>query len=367
MIKLEGIMKVYPDGTRAVQGVSFEVPEGDLFLLVGPSGCGKTTTMKMINRLIPATGGSIYIDGQNVMQVDPVKLRRSIGYVIQEIGLFPHMTVVQNIGTVPLLEGWSKDRIRERARELLELMGMDARQYLDVYPKALSGGQKQRVGVARAMATDPPIMLMDEPFGAIDPITRERLQDEFLKIQETIQKTIVFVTHDINEAIKMGDRIGLMKEGRMVQADTPANLLTKPKNDFVRDFVGADRTLKSLRLVKVAQVMDAAPDTFHSHNTEGAAAEMEENQCAVGILVDEKERFVGLIQREEPGDLLERSFILKEAPLHDALSKMLELGVEDLCVVDEEKKVRGLLRFKHIRCGLFQEEQSHLVEEEVTG
>lgn len=362
MIKIEDLTKVFPDGTKAVNGVSLEVPEGELLLLVGPSGCGKTTTMKMINRLIPATSGKIYIDGQDIMEADPVELRRSIGYVIQEIGLFPHMTVAQNIGTVPSLMGWSKKRIRERAEELLDLMGMDANHYIDVYPKALSGGQKQRVGVARAMATDPPIMLMDEPFGAIDPITRERLQDEFLNIQETIRKTIVFVTHDINEAIKMGNKIGLMKEGKMVQSDTPTNLLTKPKNDFVRDFVGADRTLKSLRLVKVSQVMDRAPQIVSLESRKKAEEKMKDEDLSVLALVDENNHFKALIRREDPKKILTDSFIEPEAPLHDALSLMLELGVDYLCVVHKNKEVIGLLNFKQIRSGLYGDEEKGLRE-----
>jgi len=244
VIRLDKVIKVYPDGTEAVKEVSFEVGEGEFCVLLGTSGCGKTTTMKMINRLIPITEGNIYIDGVDNTKMEENELRRNIGYAIQEIGLFPHMTVGQNIETVPVLKGWPKAERKKRAEQLLELVGMDSDEFIDKYPSELSGGQCQRVGVARALGADPPILLMDEPFGAIDPITRVRLQDEFLKIQQEIKKTIIFVTHDIFEAIKMGDKIALMNEGRLVQYDTPADLLHRPKNEFVENFVGADRAIK---------------------------------------------------------------------------------------------------------------------------
>lgn len=244
MIRLDNLTKVYPDETEAVKEVSLEVGKGEFCVLLGPSGCGKTTTMKMINCLTPITAGNIYIDEVDNTKIDENELRRNIGYAIQQIGLFPHMTVGQNIETVPVLKGWPKAKRRQRAEELLELVEMDPGEFIDKYPNELSGGQCQRVGVARALGVDPPILLMDEPFGAIDPITRARLQDEFLKIQQAIKKTIIFVTHDIYEAIKMGDKIALMKEGRLVQYDTPVNLLYRPKNEFVENFVGADRAIK---------------------------------------------------------------------------------------------------------------------------
>lgn len=244
MIRLDNLTKVYPDETEAVKEVSLEVGKGEFCVLLGPSGCGKTTTMKMINCLTPITAGNIYIDEVDNTKIDENELRRNIGYAIQQIGLFPHMTVGQNIETVPVLKGWPKAKRRQRAEELLELVEMDPGEFIDKYPNELSGGQCQRVGVARALGVDPPILLMDEPFGAIDPITRARLQDEFLKIQQAIKKTIIFVTHDIYEAVKMGDKIALMKEGRLVQYDTPVNLLYRPKNEFVENFVGADRAIK---------------------------------------------------------------------------------------------------------------------------
>jgi len=252
VIKLDKVTKVYPDGTEAVKNVSFEVDEGEFCVLLGTSGCGKTTTMKMINRLIPITSGKIYINGVDNTKMNENELRRNIGYAIQEIGLFPHMTVGQNIGTVPELKSWPKAERRQRAEKLLKLVEMDPAEFIDKYPNELSGGQAQRVGVARALGADPPVLLMDEPFGAIDPITRTGLQDEFLKIQQEIKKTIIFVTHDIFEAIKMADRIALMNEGRLVQYDTPDNLLHKPRNKFVEDFVGADKAIKKA-LDEIAQ------------------------------------------------------------------------------------------------------------------
>jgi osmoprotectant transport system ATP-binding protein len=231
-----------------VEDLSFQVPPGEICVLIGPSGCGKTTALKMVNRLISITEGDITIDGESVLKLELTQLRRRIGYVFQQIGLFPHMTVEGNIGAVPRLLGWSKSRIRERAGELLELVGLDPEGDLRRYPGEFSGGQQQRIGVARAMAADPPIMLMDEPFGAIDPIARERLQNDFLRLHRQVRKTVIFVTHDIDEAIKMGDRIAIMRDGHLVQLDTADDLLAKPANEFVASFVGADRGLKRLRV-----------------------------------------------------------------------------------------------------------------------
>jgi osmoprotectant transport system ATP-binding protein len=260
MIKFKGVSKTYPGSDRpVVNDLSFEILEGEICVLVGPSGCGKTTTMRMVNRLIEPTEGEILIGGEPNTRMSGTQLRRKIGYAIQQIGLFPHRTIAENIATVPSLLGWDKQRIRERVDELLELVGLDPRDYRNRYPAELSGGQQQRVGVARAMAADPPIMLMDEPFGAVDPITRERLQDEFLNIQQNIKKTIVFVTHDIDEAIKVGDKIAILKQGGVLaQYDTPENILSSPNSEFVASFVGTDRILKRLSLVRVGE-MDLAP------------------------------------------------------------------------------------------------------------
>jgi osmoprotectant transport system ATP-binding protein len=256
MITFRGVSKTYPGSDRpVVNNLSFEILEGEICVLVGPSGCGKTTTMRMVNRLIEPTEGEILIGGEPNTQMSGTQLRRKIGYAIQQIGLFPHRTIAENIATVPSLLGWEKKRIRERVDELLELVGLDPEDYRTRYPAELSGGQQQRVGVARAMAADPPIMLMDEPFGAVDPITRERLQDEFLNIQQNIKKTIVFVTHDIDEAIKMGDKIAILKQGGfLAQYDTPENILSSPNSEFVASFVGSDRILKRLSLLRVGDM-----------------------------------------------------------------------------------------------------------------
>ncbi len=251
MIRFENVTKRYADGTTAVDDLSFEVAEGELVTLVGPSGCGKTTTMKMVNRLIEPTEGRIYLDGQDIAETDPVQLRRRIGYVIQQVGLFPHKTVLDNTATVPHLLGVPRAQARARAAELLDLVGLDPATYGDRYPDQLSGGQRQRVGVARALAADPPVLLMDEPFGAVDPVVRERLQNEFLRLQSQVRKTILFVTHDIEEAVRLGDRIAVYGNGRIEQFDAPAAVLGAPATPYVADFVGADRGLKRLSVTRI--------------------------------------------------------------------------------------------------------------------
>ena len=256
MIEFKEVSKSYAGSEeRVVKDLSFEIPEGEICVLVGPSGCGKTTTMRMVNRLVEISSGDILIEGESVTKKSATELRRKIGYAIQGIGLFPHRTISDNVATVPNLLDWDKDRTRERTDELLELVGLAPDDYRDRYPAELSGGQQQRVGVARAMAADPPIMLMDEPFGAVDPITRTRLQEEFLSIQRNIEKTIVFVTHDIDEAIKMGDRIAILQQGGVLaQYDTPHKILSEPDSEFVSSFVGTDRVLKNLSLTRVGEV-----------------------------------------------------------------------------------------------------------------
>ncbi|WP_256686448.1 ABC transporter ATP-binding protein [Halococcus qingdaonensis] len=255
MIEFDNVHKQYSDGTQAVNGLSFEVEEGTTTVLVGPSGCGKTTTMQLVNRLEEPTEGTVYYDGTDIQELPATELRRQIGYVIQDIGLFDHMTIAENVATVPELKGWDDDHTDERVDELLDLMGLPPEEYRDSYPGELSGGQQQRVGVARALAAGPDVMLMDEPFGALDPITRENLQDEFLDIQEEIDTTIIFVTHDINEALKMGDKIAMMNDGELVQYDTPSAMLEAPATKFVEDFIGPDRTLKQLRVLQVSEIM----------------------------------------------------------------------------------------------------------------
>ncbi len=281
MISFDHVTKRYPDGTVAVDDLSLEITDGEVVVLVGPSGCGKTTTMRMVNRMIDATSGTVSIDGRDVADSDPPTLRRGIGYVIQQIGLFPHRTIADNIATVPNLAGWERQRTDQRVAELMELVGLPE-SVRDRYPHQLSGGQRQRVGVARALAVDPPIMLMDEPFGAVDPIVRARLQDEFLRLQREVRKTIVFVTHDIDEAIRMGDRIALFAEGgHLQQYETPREMLAHPANDFVADFLGAERGLKRLALIPVSEVAaepgpvvspddptERAADTARAHGTD---------------------------------------------------------------------------------------------------
>ncbi|WP_431879666.1 ABC transporter ATP-binding protein [Micromonospora marina] len=260
-ITLERIRKRYPDGTEAVRELSLEVAAGELVVLIGPSGCGKSTVLRMINRLIEPTDGRILLGDDDVTRVDPVALRRRIGYVIQNVGLFPHQTVAANVATVPGLLGWSKQRTRDRVGELLELVGLDPAQFGRRYPHELSGGQRQRVGVARALAADPVVLLMDEPFSAVDPIVRTRLQEEFLRLQAEVRKTIVLVTHDLDEAVRLGDRIAVLSEGgRLEQYDAPAALLGSPASDFVREFVGADRGIRRLAVTPVTRaVLDPLP------------------------------------------------------------------------------------------------------------
>jgi len=366
MIKLDNLTKIYADGTEAVREVSFEIEKGELCVLLGPSGCGKTTTMKMINRLIPATRGEIYIDGVRNTDLDEDQLRRNIGYAIQEIGLFPHMTVGENIGTVPVLKGWPKDKRSKRAKELLELLRMDPDDFIDRYPRELSGGQRQRVGVARALGADPPILLMDEPFGAIDPITRVELQNEFLKIQQEIQKTIIFVTHDIYEAIKMGDKIALMKEGRLVQYAPPADLLYRPKNEFVAGFVGADRALKGLQLIRTKEVMrrdfiTAKPD----EKVEAVRERMEQEGVDQLPVVDNEGMFIGWVfasdldKGETIKDSLSTSAVTatRNEVLNEALSLMLTSGSKALAIVDRDNRLEGMLSYEAIQGALMEAAQ----------
>jgi len=252
MIELDRVSKHYPGGSNAVNDLSLEIGEGETCVLVGPSGCGKSTTLRMINRLIEPSSGRIVVAGEDVMRLDPAVLRLKMGYVIQRTGLFPHQTVGHNVATVPRLWGWDRDRVKKRVDELLTLVGLDPAQYRDRYPHQLSGGQQQRVGFARALGADPPILLMDEPFGAVDRITRERLQNEFLRIQRTLHKTVVFVTHDIDEAVRVGDRIALLDFGAKVeQYATPAEILGKPANSFVTGFLGHERVLKLLAVTPI--------------------------------------------------------------------------------------------------------------------
>jgi osmoprotectant transport system ATP-binding protein len=254
MIRLAGVGKTYPDGTVAVRELDLDVPRGAMVVLVGPSGCGKSTTLKMVNRLIEPTSGQIFLDGEDITHADPVGLRRRMGYVIQQIGLFPHQNIRTNVATVPSLLGWDRKKAASRAEELLDLVGLDPAHFADRYPHQLSGGQRQRVGVARALAADPPVLLMDEPFGAVDPIVRARLQDEFLRLQDELGKTVLMVTHDIDEAVRLGDRVAVFADGgRLAQYDVPAQILGRPADDFVAEFVGASRGLRRLSVTPIAE------------------------------------------------------------------------------------------------------------------
>ncbi len=303
-LELRHVEKRYPgQRERAIPDLSLSVGAGEVCVLVGPSGSGKTTAMRLINRMIPLTGGDILLGGRSVLEREPTELRREIGYVIQQTGLFPHQTVSENIATVPKLLGWHSARIAARVRELLELIGMDPDEIGQRYPSQLSGGQRQRVGVARALAADPPLMLMDEPFGAVDPINRARLQDEFLRLQAQVRKTVVFVTHDIDEAIKMGDRIAILREGgHLAQYATPADLLTNPADEVVAQFVGADRALKRLGLSTLAEVQLLAPN----------------------------------------GNRPNANRVLVTASVRDALSALLAAGGTMLTVVDDRDEIVGL-------------------------
>jgi osmoprotectant transport system ATP-binding protein len=307
LITFESVTKRYPDGTVAVDALDLEVPDGQTMVLVGPSGCGKTTSLRMINRMIDPTSGRILLDGKDIMQSNPAVLRRGIGYVIQQAGLFPHRTIEDNIATVPLLIGWSKAKARDRARELMDLVGLDA-QMARRYPYQLSGGQQQRVGVARALAADPPVLLMDEPFSAVDPIVRATLQDELLRLQGELHKTVVLVTHDIEEAIKVGDQVAIFRPGgHLVQVAPPQELLTSPANSYVEDFLGFDRGIRRLSFL-AAQTLDldlaavAGPDTTAS----AALAKLGQSGTSWLLVTDADQRPQGWVAesdlRAQPGD-----------------------------------------------------------------
>ncbi|MFJ4866435.1 MULTISPECIES: ABC transporter ATP-binding protein [unclassified Streptomyces] len=306
MIRFEHVTKRYPDGTTAVEDLSFEVAEGELVTLVGPSGCGKTTTMKMVNRLIDPTSGRILLNGEDIAAADPVELRRRIGYVIQQVGLFPHKTVLENTATVPQLIGTPKAQARARAAELLELVGLDPAVYGGRYPEQLSGGQRQRVGVARALAADPPVLLMDEPFGAVDPVVRERLQNEFLTLQRTVRKTILLVTHDLEEAIRLGDRIAVYGTGTIEQFASPAAVLGAPATEYVASFVGADRGLKRLAVTAVEEADLASAEggapavsvALGATLREALAALLQEDSGRIGVTDPDGGALVGVLTPE---------------------------------------------------------------------
>lgn len=361
MIHLQGVGKVYPGSDLpAVANLDLVIPKGEILVLVGPSGCGKSTTLRLINRMIEPTSGRIIFDGEDVTSVNADHLRRRIGYVIQQVGLFPHQTIAQNIATVPKLLGWDKARIAARVDELLELTGLDPAQYRGRYPKELSGGQAQRVGVARALGGDPDVLLMDEPFGAIDPITRDRLQNEFLRLQSELKKTIVFVTHDIDEAIKMGDRIAILGEQSVIrQFDTPERILAYPVDEFVSDFIGSGSTLKGLNFERVRdlQLSDDWPIVGVDTDRAEARRMYDASPEKWMLVVDRHQRPIRWVNDRHLADVdipLERAgaavraTIEPNATLHDALEEMLLSNAGQAVVVDSKGCCQGILDIERI-------------------
>jgi osmoprotectant transport system ATP-binding protein len=340
-LEFRNVSKTYEGSDQpAIVDLSFEVPAGAVCVLVGPSGCGKTTAMRLVNRMTEMTSGDILLDGSSVRTRRPAELRREIGYAIQQIGLFPHQTIADNIATVPRVLGWSRDRIRARVDELLELIGLDADEMRDRYPAQLSGGQRQRVGVARALAADPPLLLMDEPFGAIDPINRARLQTELLRLQERLRKTIVFVTHDIDEAIKMGDRVAVLKKGGVLaQYATPIELLMRPADAFVEDFVGADRALKRLALTRAGEVTLRSPD----------------DGLPFALVRDDDGRPIAW---ERTGERHPVRTVQRDESLRDALSDLLRSPVQLGVVVGDDGRVVGVLGVEAIHELLEREDEN---------
>ncbi|WP_306318738.1 MULTISPECIES: ABC transporter ATP-binding protein [unclassified Streptomyces] len=352
MIRLDRLTKSYPGQERpAVDELTLEIPEGQIVVFVGPSGCGKTTTMKLINRLIEPTSGRIHLADEDVTSIPVHELRRRIGYAIQQSGLFPHQTVAQNIATVPGLLGWDKKRVHARVDELLDMVGLDPDTYRGRYPKQLSGGQQQRVGVARALGGDPQVMLMDEPFGAIDPLNREALQNEFLKIQAKLRKTIVFVTHDIDEAVKMGDRIAVFAEhGNVVQYDTPEKILAEPASEFVTDFIGAGAAVRRLSLTRLGDVdvplWSTVADSASAEEQRDAADHCDREFV---VVLDEDRRPVGWLPADGGSRMPLISPLGPETSLYDALDELLAVNASALAVVDDMGRYRGVVALDTLR------------------
>ncbi|MEX2442417.1 MAG: ABC transporter ATP-binding protein [Alkalispirochaeta sp.] len=356
MVEFQNVSKIYEDGTKAVDNLSLQIDRGEFVVLIGPSGCGKTTSLKMINHLEPATSGSVIVNGAAVDVVDPVKLRRNIGYVIQEIGLMPHLTVGENIATVPHLLGWARKRTKARVEELLNLAGLDPKVYRHRLPAQLSGGQQQRIGVLRALAADPDVILMDEPFGALDPITKGKLQSELLDLQHQVKKTIVFVTHDIDEALKLADRVVLMRRGKIEQMGTPEELQTAPVNDFVRSFIGEDRLSQISPEGPVDTLIEDAPLVVApSLNPTIVLEQLEELSRETAQIVDRRGRWRGMVYL---ADLLEaergkrssieglgrndRKLILPAATVRDAAELLVDLDAP-VPVIGENGTLRGVI------------------------
>ncbi|MBL3643908.1 betaine/proline/choline family ABC transporter ATP-binding protein [Bacillus sp. RHFB] len=356
MLKIENVSKIYKGGKKAVKNISLDIKKGEFICFIGPSGCGKTTTMKMINRLIEPSEGNIFINGENIMDKDPVELRRQIGYVIQQIGLFPHMTILENITLVPKLLKWNEQKKKERALELLQLVDMGP-EYLERYPYELSGGQQQRIGVLRALASNPPLILMDEPFGALDPITRDALQEEFKNLQRTLDKTIVFVTHDMDEAIKLADRIVILKAGEIVQVGTPDEILRNPANEFVEEFIGKDRLLQTRPNVElVEQIMSRNPISITEEKSlTDAITIMREKRVDSLLVVDEQNVLKGFVDVETISEYRKKAKFISEVIntevysvkqdtlIRDSVQKILKRGFKYVPVVDQNKHLVGIV------------------------
>ncbi|CAE6937374.1 Osmoprotectant import ATP-binding protein OsmV [Paraburkholderia domus] len=361
MIRLEGLSKIFNTvngQVAAVENVSFELAAGEICVLLGPSGCGKTTTMKMINRLIQPTSGKVYINGRDTDEVDPIELRRTIGYVIQQIGLFPNKTVADNICVVPDLLGWDRRKSRARAAELLEMVALDPGTFMKRYPRELSGGQQQRVGVVRALAADPPVMLMDEPFGAIDPVNRGVIQDEFLRMQKQLRKTVIFVSHDLDEALKMADKVAIFRAGRLEQIARPSQLLANPATPFVETFLGSDRILKRLRLVRVAEAMISNVDVVFPGDPVAKAGQLlKASKHPAVMMLGPDGRVSGIVSQEQTaagngtcGDYAtpSRVSIPVLADLRNAVALMFANGMSIIPCVDDDGKLRGALTYLSI-------------------
>lgn len=373
MIEYDSVTKVFGVGKTAVtatDNVTFTIENGETAVFLGPSGCGKTTLLRMTNRLESITRGTISVSGRNVMDMNPQKLRLTMGYVIQQIGLFPNKTIAGNIAIVPRMLGWDKEKIRARVDELLGLVKLDPEIYRDRYPVELSGGQQQRIGVARGLAANPDILLMDEPFGAIDPINRNQIQDEFLKLQGKLRKTIAFVSHDIHEAIKMADKIAIFKEGKLIQYDTPEAILMRPANKFVSDFVGADRALKVLGLLRIRDAMNTRPkNLIQADEYAPQALEMMEEKGIRFAFVLKENKPVGYVvprllkyEQNKVEDLAEKfpEELGTREPLRDALSAMLMHDMIDFPVIDDNGEFAGSISYKNIQKSileLYSEEQ----------
>lgn len=364
MIRFENVTKQYEDGFVALKNINLEIRKGELVALIGPSGCGKTTTMRMINRLIEPTSGKVYIDGQDISQLDPVELRRNIGYVIQQIGLFPHMTIAENIALVPKLKKWEKHAYEKRVDELLELVGLDPATFKHRYPSEPSGGQQQHFGVVRALAAEPDIILMDEPFSALDPISREQLQDDIVRLQEEIHKAIVFVTHDMDEAIKIADRIALMKDGEIVQFATPDQMLQRPANSFVREFIGEDRLrIRHTAVPTAGDLMSADVATISPRRGLAEAFRlMKAKKVDSLVIVDKKQVFLGIVTLKQIEQLYQEEHLLvadiadydvttlsKEADVTNVAVLFQDPDVRIIPVLDGDRLVGGITRSSMMR------------------